>query len=300
MRNRFRREDMKEKERLIIEMAMKLFATKGVRATSVQEIVTACGISKGAFYLYFKSKDELLLATLRYYYDKIQKKMLDIEKESLVPREKFAKQLHCQFTDVQRHKEFIIMHARENAIPFNKEVEEFMMRMKLESHAFYRNSLLSIYGEKVSPYLLDLVIMVEGICHGYLQLIILNEPEIDFSYVSSFILKRVDHLVEGLLDSSEEPVLNEEKMGEFFCSSELIKEQVKEHFLKEIIILKRTLADQLENDEVLVTLDVLESEMRVQNPRIPVIRGMLANLEAYNDLKDFRLRLARYYNIELK
>ncbi|MRC32464.1 TetR/AcrR family transcriptional regulator, partial [Bacillus thuringiensis] len=46
-----------------------------------------------------------------------------------------------------------------------------------------------------------------------------------------------------------------------------------------------------------VTLDVLESEMRVPNPRIPVIRGMLANLEAYNDLKDFRLRLARYYYI---
>ncbi|KMP45761.1 TetR family transcriptional regulator, partial [Bacillus cereus] len=56
---------MKEKERLIIESAMKLFATKGVNATSVQEIVTASGISKGAFYLYFKSKDELLLATLR-------------------------------------------------------------------------------------------------------------------------------------------------------------------------------------------------------------------------------------------
>ena len=59
---------------------MKLFATKGVNATSVQEIVTACGISKGAFYLYFKSKEELLLATLRYYYDKIQNKMMDIEK----------------------------------------------------------------------------------------------------------------------------------------------------------------------------------------------------------------------------
>ncbi|RKN60263.1 TetR/AcrR family transcriptional regulator [Bacillus sp. S66] len=288
---------MKEKERLIIESAMKLFATKGVNATSVQEIVTASGISKGAFYLYFKSKDELLLATLRYYYDKIQKKMLDIEQEPLLPREKFEKQLYFQFTDVQKHKEFIIMHARENAIPFNKEVEEFMMRMKLESHAFYRNSLLSIYGEKVMPYLLDLVIMVEGICHGYLQLIILNEPKIDFIHVASFILKRVDDLVEGLLESSEGPVLNEAKMGEFFCSSELIKEQVKEHFLNEIIILKRTLADQLENDEVLVTLDVLESEMRVPNPRNPVIRGMLANLEAYNDLKDFRLRLARYYYI---
>ena len=83
------------------------------------------------------------------------------------------------------------MHARENAIPFNKEVEEFMMRMKLESHAFYRNSLLSIYGEKVMPYLLDLVIIVEGICRGYLELIILQAPEIDLSYVVAFILKRV-------------------------------------------------------------------------------------------------------------
>ncbi|EAO53814.1 Transcriptional regulator, TetR family [Bacillus thuringiensis serovar israelensis ATCC 35646] len=99
---------MKEKERLIIESAMKLFATKGVNATSVQEIVTASGISKGAFYLYFKSKDELLLATLRYYYDKIQKKMLDIEQESLLPREKFAKQLHCQFNDIQSIKSLLL------------------------------------------------------------------------------------------------------------------------------------------------------------------------------------------------
>ena len=279
-------------------MAMKLFATKGVNATSVQEIVTACGISKGAFYLYFKSKDELLLATLRYYYDKIQKKMLDIDRESLLPREKFEKQLCYQFTDVQKHKEFIIMHARENAIPFNKEVEEFMMRMKLESHAFYRNSLLSIYGEKVIPYLLDLVIMVEGICRGYLELIILNAPEIDLSYVSAFILKRIDSLVEGLLESSEEPVLHEERLGEFLCSSELIKEQVKEHFLSEIIVFKRTLADQLENDELLVTLDVLEAEMKLSNPRIPVIQGMLSNLEVYPNLKEFRLRIRGYYNIK--
>ncbi|MBO1582034.1 MULTISPECIES: TetR/AcrR family transcriptional regulator [Bacillus] len=290
---------MKEKERLIIEMAMKLFATKGVNATSVQEIVTACGISKGAFYLYFKSKDELLLATLRYYYDKIHKKMMDLDKESLVPREKFEKQLYCQFSDVQEHKEFIIMHARESAIPFNKEVEAFMMRMKLESHAFYRNSLLSIYGEQVIPYLLDLVIMVEGICRGYLELIILNAAEIDLFHVSSFIVKRMDNIVAGLVQSKDMPVLHEEKLRQFFCSSELIKEQAKEHFLQEIVTFKRTLADQLENDELLVTLDVLEAEMRLLNPRIPVIQGMLANLKSYAKLKDFRLRLAGYYHIKV-
>jgi len=172
-----------------------------------------------------------------------------------------------------------------------------MMRMKLESHAFYRNSLLSIYGEKVMPYLLDLVIMVEGICRGYLELIILQALEIDLSYVSIFILKRIDHLVDGLIESLEEPVLHEEGLGEFVCKSDLIKEQVKERFLKEIIVFKRTLADQLEDDELLVTLDVLESEMR-SNPRIPVIQGMLSNLEVYPNLKEFRLRIMEYYNIK--
>ncbi|MDM5191052.1 helix-turn-helix domain-containing protein [Bacillus sp. DX4.1] len=290
---------MKEKERLIIEMAMKLFATKGVNATSVQEIVTACGISKGAFYLYFKSKDELLLATLQYYYDKIYKKMMAIDEESLLPREKFKKQLYCQFNDVQKDKEFLIIYARENAIPFNKEVEAFMVKMKLESHAFYRNSLLSIYGEKVIPYILDLVVMVEGICRSYLELIIFNAAEIDIPHVSTFILKRIDDLVEGLVHSEDMPVLQEEQMNRLFGSSELIKEQAKEHFLQEIVTFKRTLADQLENDELLVTLDVLEAEMRLPNPRIPVIQGMLANLRAYADLKDFQLRLAGYYNIKI-
>ncbi|WP_242145105.1 MULTISPECIES: TetR/AcrR family transcriptional regulator [unclassified Bacillus cereus group] len=290
---------MKEKERLIIEIAMKLFAAKGVNATSVQEIVTACGISKGAFYLYFKSKDELLLATLKYYYEKIQSKMTKIEKESLLPREKFIKQLYCQFHDIQKHKEFIIMHARENAIPFNKEVEAFMRNMKMESHAFYRNSILSIYGEKVTPYLLDLVVIVEGISRAYLELIILNETEINLTHVSTFILKRMDDIVEGLVNSGEEPVLHEEQLGQLLCSSDLIKEQVKEQFLQEIIMFKRNLADELENDELLVTLDVLEAEMRVANPRMPVIQGMLANLKRYDNLTDFRLRLATYYEVDV-
>ena len=59
---------------------------------------------------------------------------------------------------------------------------------------------------------------------------------------------------------------------------------------------KRTLADQLEDEELLVTLDVLEAEMRLPNPRIPVIQGMLSNLEVYPNLKEFRLRLMGYYN----
>ncbi|MGG2066690.1 TetR/AcrR family transcriptional regulator [Bacillus sp. S14(2024)] len=288
---------MKEKERLIIETAIKLFAMKGVSATSIQEIATESGISKGAFYLHFKSKDALVLATLEYYYDRIQNKMTDIEKESLPPREKFEKQMHCQFYELQQKKEFIIMCMRENVIPFNKEVETFMTRMKLESHAFYRNSLLSIYGEEITSHLVDLIIMLEGISRGYLELIIFNTVNLDILYTAKFILKRMDDIVAGLQRSKDEPVITERELNHLLCNTNVMNEHKEELFINEIIKLKRTLVDQLGNNELMVTLDVLESEMKMNHPRVPVIQGMLSNLKTYPELHDFRERLALYYKI---
>ncbi|MED3646849.1 helix-turn-helix domain containing protein, partial [Halalkalibacterium halodurans] len=48
---------MREKERLIIERAMRLFIEKGFVATSIQEIASACGMAKGSLYSYFSSKE---------------------------------------------------------------------------------------------------------------------------------------------------------------------------------------------------------------------------------------------------
>ncbi|ENQ3081048.1 TetR/AcrR family transcriptional regulator [Bacillus cereus] len=288
---------MKEKERLIIETAIKLFALKGVNATSIQEIATECGISKGAFYLHFKSKDALVLAMLEYYYDGIQNKVMDIEKESLPPREKFEKQLHCQFYELQQKKEFIIMCMRENVIPFNKEVETFMTRMKLESYAFYQNNLLSIYGEKIIPYLMDAMTMFEGITRGYSELIIFNVVNVDIPYTVKFILNRMDDIVAGLHRSKEKPVILERELNHFFCGVNTTPIHNEEEFVNEIIQLKRTLVDRVENDELLVTLDVLEAEMKMNKPRVPVIQGMLSNLKLYPEFRDFRERLAMYYKI---
>lgn len=48
----------------IIESAIKLFSNTGYNNASVDDICTEAGISKGAFYHHFKSKQELFLALL--------------------------------------------------------------------------------------------------------------------------------------------------------------------------------------------------------------------------------------------
>lgn len=44
----------------LIQKALSLFESKGFVETSIQDIVDACGVTKGSFYYYFKSKGQLL------------------------------------------------------------------------------------------------------------------------------------------------------------------------------------------------------------------------------------------------
>lgn len=62
---------MTKRRILIIEKSSELFAENGFAATSVQDITDACGISKGAFYLSFKSKESLLFAIFEYFSNKL-------------------------------------------------------------------------------------------------------------------------------------------------------------------------------------------------------------------------------------
>ena len=50
-----------EKRKLeLIQIAYKMFLTRGYENTSVDEIIEEAGIAKGTFYYYFKSKEQLL------------------------------------------------------------------------------------------------------------------------------------------------------------------------------------------------------------------------------------------------
>lgn len=48
----------------LTDQAIALFRAKGYSATSIDEIVKACGITKGSLYYHFRSKEELALAAM--------------------------------------------------------------------------------------------------------------------------------------------------------------------------------------------------------------------------------------------
>src|SRR5947207_6789506 len=50
-----------DKRARIIDAAIKVFAERGFHTATVAEIARAAGVADGTIYLYFKSKDDLLL-----------------------------------------------------------------------------------------------------------------------------------------------------------------------------------------------------------------------------------------------
>jgi AcrR family transcriptional regulator len=285
---------MKEKEKLIIETSIKLFATKGFNATSVQEIVNECDISKGAFYLYFKSKEALLLAIMNYYFTMITDKVNEIENEDLSPYDKFQKQLECQLIEICKHKEFIIMQIRENAMPFNDEIHDLLSEMKMNTHRYYRRRLFGIYGKKIEPYFWDITMMIQGFFHSYLELVMLDKIDLDFSYLSHFILKRTDDLVDGLLKSGDKPVLSFEKLDDLvkdFTSSTRINESTLIHMIQDAL-------EVSEEENIRISLEVIREEIQKDETRPVVIKGMLVNLAEDSSMKHLMNALRHFYQIQ--
>jgi TetR/AcrR family transcriptional regulator, transcriptional repressor for nem operon len=62
---------MNDSKEHIIKISCKLFLQKNFKEVTMKELVASTGLSKGAFYHYFESKEKLFLAVLEYFFTTI-------------------------------------------------------------------------------------------------------------------------------------------------------------------------------------------------------------------------------------
>ncbi|MFC7319484.1 TetR/AcrR family transcriptional regulator [Halobacillus campisalis] len=281
---------MEDKAILIIENAIKLFAKKGYSTTSVQEIANECDISKGAFYLHFKSKDALLLEVFNHYSRQIQLKSDEIQATDLDPRTKFVKQLTVTYQEIIKHRDFIIMQIREQAIPFNKDIEDFMQHMRFNSYLFYKRNLLAIYGKDIDQTIWEVTLLMQGMFKAYLDLIIIEGVELDVEQLCESILRRADYLVEGFNRTGDQPVINDDIMNRVIP---------EDYYYNQLYTIVETLREMKtdSNEDIEVTISVLLEEIQKEQPRLAVIKGMLSNLEEEDRFKGVSGQIRTFFQI---
>ncbi len=63
--------DKKEKKIKILEASIRVFAKKGLHNTKISDIAEAADIGKGTIYEYYRSKDEIFVASFHFFLEKV-------------------------------------------------------------------------------------------------------------------------------------------------------------------------------------------------------------------------------------
>jgi AcrR family transcriptional regulator len=95
----------KQKKKLIMDTALKLFAENGFHATSMSKIAKKAGISKGLTYNYFESKKDILDEIIRTGFNSIYSSF-DLNKDGVLTEEEFTFFISRSFQNLKENLDY--------------------------------------------------------------------------------------------------------------------------------------------------------------------------------------------------
>ncbi len=99
----------------LMDAAAEIFAAKGVRASTLEELAGEFGVTKPALYYYVKSKQQLLWMIFEQILAVYAQQARAIADEAIGPQEKFRKLILAHATAVIRHRAYTTIFFREQA-----------------------------------------------------------------------------------------------------------------------------------------------------------------------------------------
>lgn len=295
---------MKKRTLAILETAELCFKEKGFKATSMQGIADACGISKGAIYLHFRSKSDLLLAILEKLDDHIKKAILALQaREDMSAKEKFKAQILYQFDEVMNNRELNQMLLQDADVYLDQELYLFAQKCRYSWQQLQMDFLGAIYHDSVGDHLIDLSVMVNGLINEYYSFILLEGIDLSTEKVADFLVDLTDQWVRHLQKNPRSPIItpgllpNPETLDRQF--QQLAQEKAQLAFKT-----LQTQAEQLDLDagarsELEATLSLMETELEKDASNKVLLQALLANLREYKPLLEARKTLAHELKVRL-
>ncbi|MGP4038868.1 TetR/AcrR family transcriptional regulator [Gracilibacillus sp. D59] len=279
---------MDTKKKRMIEVSLKLFSEKGFHSTSIQEIADQSDVSKGAFYLHFESKDDLLVEIYKYYTETVLEKLTKMQHDTSNPFDQFTKQIGAFLRLFKEHKEYLMMHFRDN-IHLGERMDDLIFNLHKQAYDWMEDRLINIYGEAVKPYIVDVIIQTDGMLSGYFKWIAIHDLSFDPDRLAAYITQNIDVLVQAILTMSAPPVFQYQDLKRFKQSNEQTIQSVVEQIKGQITEMERG-----EREQIIEALHVLEEEWHKQKPKQIIIQSMIEHLESYPTIKSTVQTLKTY------
>ncbi len=194
---------MNNRKKHVLKKAHELFIEKGFQATSIQEILESSGISKGTFYNYFASKNELLISIFKDIYSELGEKrkqlMIGQDKASLAI---FIQQIELLINTNNQYK--IISLFEEILFTNDPELKQFLNRRRIQEINWLYKRLMDICGIDKKPYLLDCAVMLTGNLHNMIFFYSLDQQrQIDVHKIVQYSVNRIIAMTEDVAKTGE-------------------------------------------------------------------------------------------------
>ncbi|MEY9864851.1 AcrR family transcriptional regulator [Peribacillus sp. B2I2] len=269
---------MNEKHKMIIDKSVELFAEKGYHATSVQEIAEKCGIAKGSFYNYFKSKEELLVSIFKYYYEALTDSLLDLELDaSLSSKDKFLRQITVHIEHVTGNTNLIKMMMQEQMIHISKELDRFLHYIHEEGMIWFKRKIIELYPGLSADLLPDCTIMLDSLFKGYIGILIRKKNAFEVELLPNFILNRMDSIIASL-QIMDDPLLKQFPLHECSLRDLSPKEEIHS-IISRMLEVETRKEEGMETNKYTEALKVIQEEFSKVRPSPIILESLLLFLE---------------------
>lgn len=274
------------KKQLIMERALELFAEQGFEPTSVQQITERCGISKGAFYLSFKSKDELIVALI----DQFMSQMISNTDYQVTNMQNNELSLYnfyfTMFQASQKHSNFAKILMKEQSHSFNSElVLKFHNYDKLLEKTILTMTE-KLFGERIENTKYDLVYCIKGFISIYSELILFNNVPVDLEQLAQSLVEKTNLL------ASEVTIPFVTK--EIFQLRRLSKTEITNDQLLEVLEQSLSEAEEPLEQE---SLSLLKQHLLEPSLSPALVEGLLKNIQGYPNCKWIAFLLRNYLKL---
>jgi AcrR family transcriptional regulator len=278
---------MNDRKQHVIKMAHQLFIEKGFQATSIQDILDYSGISKGTFYNYFSSKNELLIALFKTIYKKLDKD----RNELLIGQdpsdiEIFIKQIELQMTTNSKNK----LSSLFEEVNFSNDLElkQFIKNGQLRMLRWLYQRFIDIFGESKQPYLLDCAIMFMGIIHHNIKHNAMAYGNASTHQVVRYSVDRIVNMVSDVAEAGDQ-LIQPDLLDSWLPDCKKTDQAFQQKLSQTVLTLKKALIQNEEKAKYNELLDFVQDELvDSKEPRKFLIESALLSLKAGFEKKELQ------------
>ncbi|MEM6705503.1 MAG: TetR family transcriptional regulator [Acidobacteriota bacterium] len=285
----------------ILRAARELFLEQGFVQTTIQQLADHVGISKGAVYLHFRSKADVMTSLMRSLEEAVLERVQKIAaSHELSPLERLREQLRLQFEEVREQRLLFEIYMKDSGVAIDEELALFAQKSRVEWQLLQEDFVRQAFPAVDERFVTDVAVCLSGALNEYYSYVFLEAAEVDPDAVADLLVVQAGALAKALAATSLAPVLDRGQLRGKEEIDEALESAAQARIdaaLQQIEAQAGRLPDS-DAAEIEETLEALRHGMAQETPSRVVLQGLLANLRDFKGLSQARKTLA--YELGLK